>query len=419
MQSAWPLFLLAATAALAPAARANESDVGGATLRLNGFATVVATRAFTGGQADYRTANYLGSGSDRSRTWDLQNDSIFGLQFNASAPGLPLTFAAQGVVASTPRDELAPRLDWLFVGWQVNETLALRAGRTPFPAMMDSEVRWVGHARLTVSPPPEAYFHLPMTALDGAALKIRHDFGERYLLARFGIGQTDLETAARTGVTEVRLRDIVAGSVELGDTSWRAYIGSFGGRAQVVSPPLTALHDALDSLSAIAPVAGQMAAAYPTAPFRITQVSLGFEWLDAPWSIKTEAVRRGSDTLLVYAVRGWYGVLGYTRGRVTPYLTGGRQWQASDLSPKTLPPGTPGGATLSALYNATLVGLAQTRIGAGVRIDLPHGVALKAQVERFRFDDANSRGSFVNATPGFVGRADPVDVFSLAVDVQF
>ncbi len=387
--------------------------------RLNGFATLVATQADSGGAADYRSANYLSAGSDRTREWDFQNDSILGLQALWSPPVDGLTVVAQGVLANDTHDDFKPRLDWLFVGWQPSDALKLRAGRTPFPAMMDSEVRWLGHARLTTTPQPETYFHLPMTSLDGASLRWRRDFDSHYLQLRAGAGQTDFDTASRTGVTSVDLRRVTASSIEFGGEVWRAYIGGFRGEARVQSAPLARLHDSLSALAPGSPIAAEMAAAYPTDWFPVSQLSLGFEYLGAPWSFKTEAVRRSSDTLLIYAVRGWYAVGGYTIGAFTPFVTAGRQWQDSDLSPKQLPTGTPGGAALSAFYNATLIGLAQRRVGAGVRYDLPGGAVLKLQYDRLKLDEANSRGMFVNPHPGFIGRTDPINVLSLALDYQF
>jgi len=412
--------LFACCVALPVAARAAEisSETAGE-LRLNGFATLVATQADSGGAADYRSANYLSAGSDRTRNWDFQNDSILGLQALWSPPVAGVTLVAQGVLANDTHDDFKPRLDWLFVGWQPSDAVKLRAGRTPFPAMMDSEVRWLGHARLTTTPQPETYFHLPMTSLDGASLRWRHDIESHYLQLRAGFGQTDFDTASRTGVTSVDLRRVTAGSIELGGEVWRAYLGGFRAQARVQSAPLAVLHDALAALAPTTPVAGEMAAAYPTDWFPVSQLSLGFEYLGAPWSFKAEAVRRSSDTLLIYAVRGWYAVGGYTIGSFTPFLTAGRQWQDSDLSPKQLPAGTPGGNALSAFYNATLIGLAQRRIGAGMRYDLPGGAALKLQYDRLKLDEANSRGMFVNPQPGFIGRTEPINVLSLALDYQF
>lgn len=416
------LLTVSASLAIAAAmpASAADLDLGDAgELRVNGFFTLVATRADTGEAADYRSANYLSTGSDRTRRWDFENDSLLGLQTFWTTPLSGVAVVAQGVLARNTHDELAPRLDWLYAGWQANDALTLRIGRTPFPAMMDSEVRWLGHTRLTTTPPPETYFHVPMTSLDGASLRWRTDFGGRYVQLRAGTGDTWFETASRTGITKVKLRKVGAASVEVGAEVWRAYLGGFTSDARVESAPLTALHNALMAVAPIAPQAGEMAAAYPTDWFRTSQLSLGMEYLGAPWSFKAEAVRRTSDNLLIYAVRGWYVVGGYTFGAFTPFVSGGRQWQASDLSPRQLPAGTPGGAALSAFYNATLIGLAQHRVGGGLRYDLPGGAALKLQYDRLQLDAANSRGMFVNPRPGFIGRTQPIDVFSFALDYQF
>jgi hypothetical protein len=175
----------------------------------------------------------------------------------------------------------------------------------------------------------------------------------------------------------------------------------------------------LNALAPTTPEAAEMAAEFPVEAFPLSQLSLGLEYLDAPWSFKAEAVRRNSDNLLIYAVRGWYAISGYTIGAFTPYLSGGSQWQASDLGPRQLPAGTPGGAAQSALYNSTLIGLAQSRFGTGVRYDLPSGAAIKIQLDRIWLDESNSRGMFVNAQPGFIGRSEPIDVFSFALDYLF
>ncbi|MCX9156008.1 hypothetical protein OPU71_07695 [Niveibacterium sp. 24ML] len=411
--------LLAGLAAI-PAAHALEIGLADAgELRLNGFATLAATRALTDDAADYRSANYLSAGSERTRHWDTQNDSILGLQAFLTAPQSRFAAVVQGVLANDTHDALALRMDWLYLDWRAADTLTMRAGRTPFPAMMDSESRWLGHSRLTVTAAPETYFHMPTTSLDGASLRWRHDRDRHYLQLRAGAGVTRFETASRTGVAEVDLNRTLAASLEVGNAVWRAYLGAFSADARVQSPPLATLNGALSALAPTVPEAGTMAAAYPTGWFPISQLSLGFEYLDAPWTFKAEAVRRSSDNLLVYAVRGWYAVAGYTLGNFTPYVSGGVQWQASDLSPRFLPPGTPGGEALSAIYNATLIGLAQSRIGAGLRYDLPFGAAIKLQYDRLKLQESNSRGMFVNATAAFIGRAEPINVFSFALDYQF
>lgn len=420
MPSRYVLSALFAGLAVWPTAKAFEMGLADAgELRLNGFATLAATRALTDGAADYRSANYLSAGSERTRHWDTQNDTIIGLQAFWAPRGSRFAAVAQGVLANDTRDALALRLDWLYLDWRAADSLTLRAGRTPFPAMMDSESRWLGHARLTVTAAPETYFHLPMTSLDGASLRWRHDLGGHYLQVRAGAGITSFETASRTGLTQVDLHHTLATSLEIGGTVWRAYVGAFSSDARVQSAPLAKLNGALSALSPSVPEADRMAAAYPTDWFPISQLSLGVEYLDAPWTFKAEAVRRNSDNLLVYAVRGWYAVVGYTFGDFTPYVSGGAQWQASDLSPKSLPPNTPEGEALSKIYNATLVGLAQSRIGAGLRYDLPFGAAIKLQYDRLRLDESNSRGMFVNATPAFIGRTEPINVFSFALDYQF
>jgi hypothetical protein len=93
-------------------------------LSLNGVATLAATRAFTDNAADYRSANYLSAGSERTQTWDAQNDSILGLQASWTKLDNAITLVIQGVLASDTRDELKPRLDWLYAGWQAADSMA-------------------------------------------------------------------------------------------------------------------------------------------------------------------------------------------------------------------------------------------------------------------------------------------------------
>ncbi|MCX9156010.1 hypothetical protein OPU71_07705 [Niveibacterium sp. 24ML] len=388
-------------------------------LHVNGFATLAATYADTDGQADFRSAQFQSAGSGRSRHWDFANDSNLALQLTWDTPYEPLRVVTQAIAANDTHDDFKPRIDWLYLGWQPAPDLSIRFGRFPFPSGMYSETRWVNSSRLEVRAPQSIYAPLPVSSLDGADLNHYLQSGPWLLRSRLSYGQTSTVIASRFGDTEVDLRSVISAAFDLNRDNWRLYLGGFISDTRVTSPQSKGLHDALHEQAQSNPSLNALADDYTPDYSRVWQIDAGIEYLNAPWTVRVEGLYRNSQTKLVLDLANWNATLGYTEGRLTPFVAIGQMRLHEPWRQQALPSGPPGAIAAVAAYNASLVTSNETILSVGLRWDLDHGLALKAQLDRHQLDDEQSRGVFTNNTPEFVGRQAAIHVFTLALDYQF
>lgn len=385
----------------------------------NGFATLAATYADTNGQADFRSAQFQNAGSGRTRHWDFANDSNLALQLTWDTPYTPLRLVTQAIAANDTNDDFKPRIDWLYLGWQPASDVSLRLGRFPFPSGMYSETRWVNSSRLEVRAPQPIYAPLPVSSLDGADLNHYLQSGPWLLRSRLSYGRASTVIDSRLGDTDVDLRSVFSAAFDLNRDNWRFYLGGFIGDTRVASPQSTALHDALreqaNSNSSLNALADDYTPNYST----VWQVDVGIEYLNAPWTVRIEGLYRDSQTKLVADLADWNATIGYTVGRLSPFIAIGQLRLHEPWRPHPLPGGPPGAIAAVAAYNASLVTIAETIMSVGLRWDLEHGLSLKTQLDRHHLDDERSRGVFTNNTPEFLGRQTAIHVFTLALDYQF
>lgn len=407
-------------ACVSPAALAWEAELGaGGRLDLNGFATLAATHANTGGLADFRSAQFQSFGSGRSREWDFADDSNLAVQATWQTPLPSLRLVGQVIVANDTYDAFRPRVDWAYAGWRPTESGDLRIGRFPFPSGLQSETRWVGASRLEVRAPLPIYFPVPPTSLDGVDLSLTGDGAGLRLRSRLAYGNTDVDVQTRVGYATVSIRDLVSLSFDASRGPWRAYLGAFHADVRNVSSASRQLNAALTRAAASYPPAEALAFAYNPGYNRVWQFDAGLEYQNAPWTVRAEAFRRDSPTKLVARLFNWYTSAGYAIGRVTPFVSIGQITVEDDYGGVPVPASPPAVAAALRAYNLSLNTLQSTILSAGLRWDLDHGFALKAQYDRHRLDAPNSRGVFTNTMPGFDGRSAAIHVFTLALDYPF
>ncbi|WP_374512494.1 hypothetical protein [Niveibacterium sp.] len=408
---------LAAALSCAAAPSAGAGDFG--ELRLDGYATLAATRALTDGAADFRAAQFQSQGSGRSRDWDFANDSNLALQLSWDTPLPSWRAVAQVIVASDTYDDIKPRADWLYAGWAPRDDIALRLGRYPMPSGMQSETRWVGYSRLEVRAPLAVYFPMPLTSLDGADLSLTNRLGGLMVRSRIAYGNSEVDLQTRVGDSIVTVRDLVSLSFDVSQGAWRGYVGAFHADVRNVSPGTRQLYAALTQAAASYPPAAALAFNYNTGYNSTWQFDFGLEYQDAPWTLRTEAIYRKSPTKLVAQQFDWYAIAGYSIGRFTPFAAIAQIRFDDDYGPQPIPASPAAAVPALLAYNASLNTLDSTLLTAGIRWDLDRGFALKAQYDRHSLDAPNSRGVFANTAANFDGRSTPIHVFTLALDYQF
>lgn len=114
---------------------------------------------------------------EKSRGWQADLESLFGLQLNAHvAPALSVT--AQMVVRPKNHEsgDWVPTLDWAYASWQLNDEWSLQAGRKRIPLYYYSDYLYVGYAYPWVRPSADVY-GWPIFTYDGVTALYTRQLG--------------------------------------------------------------------------------------------------------------------------------------------------------------------------------------------------------------------------------------------------
>jgi hypothetical protein len=133
--------------------------------RFNGFGTAAITHL--GG--DEHVYGIQGQTND---SWRGDQLSKLGGQFQYGLTDT-LSVTAQGV-ARAEQDSWKPKLEWLYLAWQADDNLTLRAGRLRTPAYMYSETLDVGFTYPWLRLPDEVYSAMPLSNFEGADALFSH-----------------------------------------------------------------------------------------------------------------------------------------------------------------------------------------------------------------------------------------------------
>jgi hypothetical protein len=140
--------------------------------RFNSFGTLGAT--YLGGEDDNRSYGINGQTTD---SWRGDQLSKLGGQFQYGLTD-QLGVTAQ-LTAKPEQDDWKLNLEWLYLSWQANDELMLRAGRLRTPVYMFSETLDVGFAYPWLRLPDEVYSQVQLSNYEGADLVYTRplDFG--------------------------------------------------------------------------------------------------------------------------------------------------------------------------------------------------------------------------------------------------
>lgn len=150
-------------------------------IRINGFLTAAGTTT------DADSAYNIDLARDDLR-FDGR-DNRLGLQIAADI-NERMNVTAQLISRGGP-DNYNVEADWAFVGYQVHDQLAVRAGKVKLPTFLASDYIEVGYAYPWVRPPQEVYSLNPITSLSGVDLLYTPVVGDVTLLFQpyFGTSQ--------------------------------------------------------------------------------------------------------------------------------------------------------------------------------------------------------------------------------------
>jgi hypothetical protein len=331
----------------------------------SGFGTIGGVTTNTDG-GQFRSTARQTHGATRST--DFGVDSRLGVQENLK---IDETFSAVGQVLSGQQGSgFQPRVEWLFAQANVTPWLDVRAGRMVLPVFLVSDTRNVGYVAHWARAPSEVYSLYPASSFDGVEADMRTDWHGTHFALQAAAGTSRVNFVGFGQELNIDFSKLYSLNlvVQRGDLTLRV------GDTESFRTKLS-----------------QFIVELPT--FRDSFRGVGGTYDNGRWLLQYEYVqRRTSDHLL--DMNGYYVTAGYHFGVWTPYAT------YSHYDPT----------------GALLTGLPQTRtVAGGIRWDLFHDVALKAQVE----SGQNNGFNFAGATPAFAATAPKVTIFTLLVDFVF
>jgi hypothetical protein len=336
---------------------------------------------------------------------DTGPDSVLGLQ-----AGLRLgeynTAVVQLVTRETQRGDHDPRAALAFVSHALTPELTVRAGRLRSPFFMLSENADINYNQTWVRPPVEVYGLNPFSDLDGIDLLHRARIGEAFVELHPYAGRSKVPVL---GGGRARLDDLIGIRI----TAEAGQLALSAGYAQA---KLAVIRTSVAGLGLTPALEERLSGSGADASFS----SLGMQWDDGRWLISAE-VARSTASAFANSSSGAYLAVGRRFGNLTPYLSFARQRQDAplvDLGEAS----TDAERTLITGFNRAR-NQAQRSLTAGVRWDVLHNTAVKAEFAHVR-TDAGAHGTFIARqnpfAPGLVGLDNQsINLMSISVDVVF
>lgn len=373
---------------------------------LSGFGTLGAARA-RNDDAEY--VRDLSQPHGLTRHWSGRIDSLAGIQANWSIDE-SIEGVAQVVSRYRHSGNFRPELMWAFLKLDPVAGVSLRGGRLGTEFYMLADSRLVGYSYLTVRPPGDYYGTLPFSHIDGADAQFTHPLAHGLLRAKGYFGRLDEKypLADRQWDTAGSKMGGAYLDYQRGEWQWRVAYAQIRFRDNL---PIDDLTQALRAAGAAA-AANALTVGGKDARFW----SVGAVYEQGPWQIQAMLSRTDQNSLLFQSAKAGYVLAGYRLGEVTPYLG----YSRVRSSPKRFATGLPDIGPLTQLNRAVAAVLAdshsdQSTLSAGVRWDVLHNVALKAQVDAIRGRPA-SIFPYRWEKPGWSGHTE---IFSLTLDFVF
>ena len=311
----------------------------------------------------------------------------------------------QLVTRETQRGDYDPRAALAFVSHALTPELTVRAGRLRSPFFMLSDTADINYNQTWVRPPVEVYGLNPFSDLDGIDLLHRSRIGETFVELHPYVGRSRVPVI---GGGRARLSDLIGMrvTVEAGRLSLSA------GYAQA---DLAVHRDSAATLDLSPQLLARLTGSGADASFS----SLGLQWDDGRWIVSAELARTTADAFTNSAT-GAYLAVGRRFGSLTPYVSLAKQWQDQPLV-NVAEATTDAERYLITSFNRSR-NQAQRSLTAGVRWDVLHNAAIKAEFAHMR-TDSGAHGSFIardndNAfAPGLDHQS--INLMSISVDVVF
>jgi hypothetical protein len=400
-----PKKILAATLALSLAAASAAHAEDGFNYRFSGFGTVGYAATDTDDVLFTNPGQLKGARQNGSGLVDSRVGGQLDLTFT---PALSAT--VQAIAMQNAEGRFMPQVQWAFLRYKLNDSVAVRLGRLSLPAYLVSDYRYVGYANPWVRAPLEVYNLASLDSYEGADVVWTHGVGGGFLSAQVLAGHVsspmpyDSEHTSR-----VKSNQLTGAYLTYEIGSLRVRGGLSTSKVTYLSEGTNALFDGLRQAGF-----GQTADAFEPDNARTTFSSVGATY-DADSILLTgEYAKLRSGAKMIGRATGWYGTFGYRLGKWMPYVTYAGYDRDDQRASNDVPPYGPL-IPLSMGLDQLAAGKSQHTASLGLKVDLRSNVAFKAQVDHVR--PSRNGGTFSAVAPGFDGGA--VNVYSAVVDFVF
>lgn len=368
------LALLILNGILSPTAHAYDLDDN---VRIEGFGTLGAYHAddpVAMVRADARQK--IGS----TNNVQLDADSLLAAQVTVN-PNSPIKGVMQFVSKQDYKGSVWPKIEWAYLGWDVNSSLNVKAGRVVAPVFMTSETRNVTFAQIMARPINTVYQINPITNINGGNFKWNTRMGEH----EFGLEGMAGNTSVTNSLGKFNAKQAFGVGTRYANGPWTVRAGLMAMKLDVDSPTIAAQLAALKASTACSNCTAVIDSRFGMSSQKVRVQTIGALYDDDTYIFQAEYATRPSDTTLVGHVKGWYAMGGKRINAWTPYVMLGQiKSGESDLG---LQAAIPAAATTIQFYNDSNFGLGKVnrkQIGAGVRWDFAPKLALKMQWEQFK-----------------------------------
>ncbi|MCG7994589.1 MAG: hypothetical protein JAZ06_04100 [Candidatus Thiodiazotropha taylori] len=354
-------------------------------LRLSGFGTI---GVVSGGDDHLGFRREISKEGQFDGDWALEPDSLLGIQIDAQISD-SLIATAQLVGKDRPDNSVENSLEWAFVRYGFDPGLVIRAGRMGTDLFMLSEYRNVGFAYLWARPPVEFYGPLALDSFNGIDTSYSREVFDGVMRFKVFYGGGEQDFSSQVGSHVAKLEDMIGANITWESEHWttRAVYqqAEFASSIDTISP-------LVDGLSAIP------AAVWSEAPGLAEDLeakgkpmdyyALGLAYDDNPWVVQAEVgfIDSGYEAAFPDLLTAYLSV-GRRFGPITLFGIGAIARNTQDTLDVPAEPSGGTNPTLVALQQGTQmfadqVGIDQRTLSLGMRWDLRHDLALKAQWDR-------------------------------------
>jgi len=377
------------------------------TFSLSGFGTFGYALSDSS-EFEYRTGAAT-DGADDSGTFKV--DSRLGLQVDAGISD-SISATAQALARQGFDGEFTPKVEWAFVRYQLNDSIALRFGRMGVPFFMVSDFREVGYANAILRPPEDTYLLAPLGSFDGVDFNSYFEFGETLVNTQLFWGARKQDFFSESTIS---LRDGVGATLALERGIARLRFSFVRARISARSEDFDALGEGLAAGASIFPELAEVAEDFNGRRKISTFAGIGLELDMDPWFVAAEFTQRNIENAFVSSYDAGYVTAGFRWNDLTPYLTVSslKQKSKTEVTLPAVPQLDEARAALAANYAAG----DQDTVALGLRWDFFDNAAMKVQLENI---SRPGRGaSFTRDELEIVENPDDVKLYSLTLDFTF